>query len=172
MNKFNYIIEEEYENEKIVVNVCEYWSNYTIERADVSCPKYSVLSRTLGVKDGAGRFTVSDVHNAIMKEVMIAQESISFRNHASYDGLNRCKFKVIVNYCDEEIVVNVDLDANSDTALIYCKYSDCFKTASLKNNSFRYAIIREVENAKVNIDNGNVLPSTIFSKVKKKLSIR
>lgn len=169
MGSFNYIIEEEYYGEKIVVDVCEYWSDYTIVRADISCSKYGFFSRTLGCKGGSGKFTVSDVHNAILKEVMIAEESISYRNHGCYDGLRRRKFNVIVNYCDEEIIVSVDLDPNSDSVLIYCAYSACFKSFTMRNNAFRYAIIREIENAKVNIDNGNVLPSSIFHKIRKKL---
>ena len=166
MKYLDYAIEEEYNGEKIEVFVREYWMNGKIVRADVSCPKYSALSRTLGNK-GNRYLSVSDVSNAILKEVMIAEKTIDFKNRSYYNNLHRCRFNVVVNYMDEKIVVSVGLSSNSDKASIFCEYDPRYKTFTMRDNVYRDAIINEVRNAKHRIDSGYSL--NVFRKIKRKV---
>lgn len=167
MKHFDYRVEEEYRGEKIVVSVCEHWLNRKLEEADISCPMYSVISRKIGNKY-LERITVNDVHDAILKEIMIAEESIAFKQCSYYDNLHERKINVIFPYCDEEIMIPVTFDPNSSDVVIYRPSIAESEIVQLENNDFRYAIIHEIEKCKVFIDNGYSFPGlSIINRVKK-----
>lgn len=167
MKHFNYRVEEEYRGEKIVVSVCEHWLNRKLEGADVSCPKYSVISRTLGNKNSK-KLTVSDVHDAILKEIIIAEESIDFKQCNYYDNLHQRKINIIVVYSNEEIMIPIIFNPNSSDVVVYCPSSAESEVFQLENNDFRYAIIHEIGKCKVFIDNGYSFPGlSIINRVKK-----
>ena len=180
-----YKVKEEYMGKEIIVDVNETWKNGNIDSAMISCPSYSSMIRSIGHRVGnyrpceqggvigeiIRRLSVSDVHDAIMKEFLIAERSIASDKKQEHDNFeNRRYFHVIVEYEDQEISVALMLKSGRGEAHIICPSTYMVSSVSMEGNKFRDKIIDEVEKSKKLIDNGYVFPkSSKISKVKRKI---
>jgi hypothetical protein len=179
-----YKVIEEYFGEKIEVNVSECWSSEGIESADISC-SHSTIFRGLGHSIGnyrpyeyggvigevIKRLSVDDVHDAIFKEIYIAEESIARSKKKLHDNFENTRhFHVIVEYEGQEIGVTLMIKAGRKEIHIICPSTYMVSSVSMEDNKFRDKIIDEVEKCKELIDNGYVFPTpSRISKVKKKV---
>lgn len=179
-----YKVTEEYLGEKIEVNVSECWSSEGIESADISC-SHSTIFRGLGHSIGnyrpyeyggvigevIKRLSVDDVHDAIFKEIYIAEESIARSKKKEHDNFENTRhFHVIVEYEGQEIGVTLMIKAGRKEIHIICPSTYMVSSVSMEDNKFRDKIIDEVEKCKELIDNGYVFPTpSRISKVKKKV---
>lgn len=179
-----YKVTEEYLGEKIEVNVSECWSSEGIESADISC-SHSTIFRGLGHSIGNYRpyeyggvigevvkcLSVDDVHDAIFKEIYIAEECIARSKKEEHDNFYHSRyFRVVVHYKNQEIIIPIMMNSNSDKVWITCPSSALIKGVTMKNDAYIFAIYDEVKNSKKLIDDGYVFakPSKI-GKVKKKI---
>lgn len=180
-----YEIKEEYMGKEIVVSVNETWKNGQINHASISCLGYSPIIRGIGHKVGnyrpceyggvvgeiIKRLSVSDVHDAIMKEFLIAERSIATDKHKEHDDfINTRHFHVIVDYCGQEISIGLMLRSGRKEAHIICPSTALVASITMEDNKFRDKIINELEKCKELIDNGYVFPKpSKMSKVKRKI---
>ena len=176
-----YKVIEKYLGKKIEVNVSECWSSEGIESADVSC-SYNTILRSLGhsienykpyeyggvIGEVVKRLSVDDVHDAIFKEIYIAEESIARSKKEKHDDFKSTRYlTVLVQYENQEIPVELMLKAG-DTKVWIIRLDSLISHVSI--DKFRDKVIEEVQRGKRMIDNGYVFskPSKI-SKVKKKI---
>lgn len=176
-----YKVVEEYFGEKIVVSVEEKWSEDGIELADVSCP-YNTALRELGhsignyVQSESGivkgeivkRLSVDDVHDAIFKEIYIAEKVIAESKKEKHDNFKSTRFlTVFVQYENQEIPIKLMLKSGDTKVWIIC-VDTRMECPSIEK--FRDKIVEEVQMGKRMIDNGYVFPkSSTFSKMRKKI---
>ena len=176
-----YKVSEEYLGKKIEVNVSECWSNEGIESADLSC-SHSTIFRGLGHRVGnyrpyeyggvigevVKRLSVEDVHDAIFKEIYIAEKSIAESKKEIHDDFKLTRYlTVLVQYENQEIPVNFMLKAG-DTKVFIIRLDSLISHVSI--DKFRNKVIEEVQRGKRMIDNGYVFPKpSKISKVKKKV---
>jgi hypothetical protein len=180
-----YKVKEEYMGKEIIVDVNETWKNGSIDSAMISCPGYSSMIKGISHKVGnyrpceqggvigeiIKRLSVEDVHDAIMKEFLIAERSIASDKKQEHDNFeNKRYFHVIVEYEDQEIAVALMIKAGRKEVHIICPSTYMVSSVSMEDNKFRDKIIDEVEKSKKLIDNGYVFPKPgKMSKVKKKI---
>ena len=180
-----YEIKEEYMGKEIVVSVNETWKNGNIDSAMISCPSYSSMIRSIGHRVGnyrpceqggvigeiIKRLSVSDVHDAIMKEFLIAERSIATDKHKEHDNfINTRYFHVIVDYCGQEISIGLMLKSGKKEAHIICPSTSLVSSITMEDNKFRDKIINELEKCKELVDNGYVFPKpSKINRVKKKI---
>lgn len=185
IDRYNYIIQEEYCGRNIYVNVHESWSSNGIENAIISCPKYDSSSSFLGhmgntIKDTddfgnnifiINRLTIDEVHNAIFKEIYLAEKSICDQMGEEHDGFCHLRnFNVVVEYKNQKIIVGLMLKPNFDIAWVSCPSCAQIKTFRIENNSYAYAIYDEVKRCKKLIDSGYIFPELkVIDKVKRKV---
>ena len=177
-----YELKEEYMGKEIVVSVNETWKNGQIDHASISCLGYSPMIRGIGHKVGnyrsceyggvvgeiIKRLSVDDVHDAIMKEFLIAERSIARSKKEEHDNFKSTRYlTVLVQYENQEIPVELMLKAG-DTKVWIIRLDSLISHVSI--DKFRDKVIEEVQRGKRMIDNGYVFstPSKI-SKVKKKI---
>lgn len=176
-----YKVVEEYLGEDIIINVDETWTEDGIETAGISC-SYNPILRTLGHSIGkykqsesgivqgeiVKRLSVDDVHDAIFKEIYIAEKNIARSKKEEHDNFKLPRsLTVFVEYENQDIQVRLWLSA-IDTGVWILRLNSLISYVSI--DKFRDNVIEEVQRGKMMIDNGYVFPKpSAFSKVKRKI---
>ena len=168
INFKDYRVVETYLGKEINVNVFEYWDDYGIYGANISC-NYSPIIQKLESKNS--RLTVSDVHDAIFRKFYSAEKSICADMKEEHDNFYRTRhFKVLVNYKDQNISVGFAMKSKSDMMFLFCGASSSVKKVSLENNIYRDEIINEIEYFKRLINRGYVISEgSTIDRIKKKI---
>lgn len=182
MENYKYKVKEGYLGEIIEVNVSECWSSEGIESADIFCSKYSPIFTGISHKIGnykpyeyggvigevVKRLSVDDVHDAIFKEIYIAEKSITESKKEEHDNFKLTRYlTVLVQYKNQEMPIKLMLKTG-DTKVWIIRLDSLISRVSIDN--FRNKVIEEVQRGKRMIDNGYVFPKPgAFSKVKRKI---